>query len=330
MRVRFRHYPIDSEERNAKCAQPRKPFPEVRHDLAESRAGGACRRDGNHCPRRRLSQKGRARHLPRDGCRPTGVSPVGLKSFPQTLPLADKEVVLTFDDGPFPATTTKVLAALAAECVQATFFLIGRNAEANPATVKKIAAGGHSIGHHTWSHKPLDKIGQQQALEEIDHGIAADEMALHGKAVRQPSTPFFPLSRLRLDAGFAGQPAIARDRGIRRRPLGQRLESDDSRTAIAAFDFAPRRGRQRHHPATRPESADGQHASGVPAIPQAQRLQDRSSRCATTGQKLVPMTDKFNFTVKPSFTTQALSTAIRPGPTDETCAKPKQKAFPHD
>src|SRR5882757_8342955 len=48
---------------------------------------------------------------------------VGLQSFPQTLPLADKEVVLTFDDGPFRPTTTRVLEALARECVRATFFL---------------------------------------------------------------------------------------------------------------------------------------------------------------------------------------------------------------
>jgi len=127
---------------------------------------------------------------------------VGLKSFPQTLPLADKEVVLTFDDGPFPATTTKVLAALAAECVRATFFLIGKNAEANPGTVRKIAADGHSIGHHTWSHRPLDKIGQAQAIEEIDRGIAADEKALHGAATSIPSTPFFRFP------GFASTPAL--------------------------------------------------------------------------------------------------------------------------
>lgn len=127
---------------------------------------------------------------------------VGLKSFPQSLPLAEKEVVLTFDDGPFPATTTKVLAALAAECVRATFFLIGRNAEANPGIVKAIAAGGHSIGHHTWSHRPLDKIGQAQAIEEIDRGIAADEKALNGTATSVPSTPFFRFP------GFASTPAL--------------------------------------------------------------------------------------------------------------------------
>ncbi|MES2600340.1 MAG: polysaccharide deacetylase family protein [Pseudomonadota bacterium] len=127
---------------------------------------------------------------------------VGLKSFPQSLPLADKEVVLTFDDGPFPPTTTKVLAALASECVQATFFLIGRNAEANPDIVKRIAAAGHSIGHHTWSHQPLDRVSESQANEEIDRGIAADEKALHGEARRIPSTPFFRFP------GFASTPAL--------------------------------------------------------------------------------------------------------------------------
>jgi peptidoglycan/xylan/chitin deacetylase (PgdA/CDA1 family) len=127
---------------------------------------------------------------------------VGLKSFPQTLPLADKEVVLTFDDGPFPPTTSKVLAALAAECVQATFFLIGKSAEANPVMARRIAAEGHSIGSHTWSHQILDRISQPRALEEIDRGFAADEMALHGKASSVPSTPFFRFP------GFASTPAL--------------------------------------------------------------------------------------------------------------------------
>lgn len=76
---------------------------------------------------------------------------VGVKSFPQTLPLADHEVVLTFDDGPHPPTTSKVLAALAQECVRATFFLIGLHAAEHPEMVKRIAREGHTIGHHTWS-----------------------------------------------------------------------------------------------------------------------------------------------------------------------------------
>jgi peptidoglycan/xylan/chitin deacetylase (PgdA/CDA1 family) len=100
---------------------------------------------------------------------------VGLKSFPTTLPLADKEVVLTFDDGPFPPTTRRVLAALADQCVHATFFLIGQNAAHNPDLVRKIVAEGHSIGHHTWSHRILGRVGQNVAEDEINHGIAAVE-----------------------------------------------------------------------------------------------------------------------------------------------------------
>src|SRR3954454_15477018 len=71
---------------------------------------------------------------------------VGLKSFAQTLPLDDHEVVLTFDDGPWP-TTSRVLAALAKECVRATFFLIGKPASEHPELVRRIAAEDHSIGH---------------------------------------------------------------------------------------------------------------------------------------------------------------------------------------
>jgi peptidoglycan/xylan/chitin deacetylase (PgdA/CDA1 family) len=116
---------------------------------------------------------------------------VGLKSFPQTLPLADHEVVLTFDDGPYPPTTSKVLAALAQECVRATFFLIGQHAAEHPDMVKRIAREGHTIGHHTLSHPFMARIPADKAKSEIDRGIAADEMALHGVSTSTPSTPFF-------------------------------------------------------------------------------------------------------------------------------------------
>jgi len=127
---------------------------------------------------------------------------VGLKSFPQTLPLDDHEVVLTFDDGPWPATTTRVLTALAHECVRATFFLIGKSASEHPDLVRRIAAEGHTIGHHTWQHRSLSRMTPSAATEEIDRGIAADEMALHGVATRIPSTPFFRFP------GFESTPAI--------------------------------------------------------------------------------------------------------------------------
>jgi peptidoglycan/xylan/chitin deacetylase (PgdA/CDA1 family) len=136
---------------------------------------------------------------------------VGLKSFPQTLPLDDHEVVLTFDDGPWPATTSLVLAALARECVHATFFLIGRSASEHPDLVRRIAAEGHTIGHHTWKHPSLKRMTLSAATEEIDRGIAADEMALHGVATRIPSTPFFRFP------GFESTPAtleLLQSRGI--------------------------------------------------------------------------------------------------------------------
>src|ERR1700693_4970020 len=136
---------------------------------------------------------------------------VGLKSFPQTLPLGDHEVVLTFDDGPWPPTTPRVLAALAKECVRATFFLIGKPASEHPELVRRIAAAGHTIGHHTWLHRSLMQIPPGETTEEIDHGIAADEMALHGVATTTPSTPFFRFP------GFETTPAtldLLQSRGI--------------------------------------------------------------------------------------------------------------------
>ncbi|MHB0773437.1 polysaccharide deacetylase family protein [Bradyrhizobium sp. 1.29L] len=116
---------------------------------------------------------------------------VGLKSFPQTLPLADHEVVLTFDDGPRPPNTQKVLAALAQECVRATFFLVGRSSAEFPDLVRRIAAEGHTVAHHSWSHPMMSQMSFEQAMEDIDRGIAADEMALNGTPSKAPSTPFF-------------------------------------------------------------------------------------------------------------------------------------------
>jgi len=116
---------------------------------------------------------------------------VGLKQFPQTLPLGDHEVVLTFDDGPWPATTPKVLAALAMECVRATFFVIGKPASEHPELVRRIAAEGHTIGHHTWTHRSLMRIPPSQTTAEIDRGISAVEMVLHGVTRAVPTTPFF-------------------------------------------------------------------------------------------------------------------------------------------
>ena len=116
---------------------------------------------------------------------------MGLKSFPQTLPLADHEVVLTFDDGPWPATTSRVLAALAQECVRATFFLIGRTGigTSGAGSTDRSRRPHHRPSHLCASQPQIHEAGDAEA--EIDKGIAADEMALHGVATTTPSTPFF-------------------------------------------------------------------------------------------------------------------------------------------
>ena len=136
---------------------------------------------------------------------------VGRKQFPVTLPLQDKELVLTFDDGPWPGTTPYLLNALKAECVRATFFLLGRNVTAHPELARRELAEGHTVGHHTFSHPLLDHMTLDKAEAEVDRGIAADELALYGQRRSRPTTPFFRFP------GFASNQALLarmQERGI--------------------------------------------------------------------------------------------------------------------
>jgi peptidoglycan/xylan/chitin deacetylase (PgdA/CDA1 family) len=104
---------------------------------------------------------------------------IGAMAHAAELPLFDKEVVLTFDDGPLPRYTNQVLDILAAECVKATFFLVGDMARAYPATVRRIFADGHTIGTHSEDHPvPFNKLPPLLLEYEIDKGIADVEAAL--------------------------------------------------------------------------------------------------------------------------------------------------------
>lgn len=94
--------------------------------------------------------------------------------------LQNKEVVLTFDDGPWPGSTKAVLEALANHCTKATFFTIGKHALYHPDILKTVAAAGHTIGTHTWSHVDLSKLTPDQAKEEIEKGFSAVKLALGG------------------------------------------------------------------------------------------------------------------------------------------------------
>ena len=133
---------------------------------------------------------------------PAKTPAVGRKQFPVTLPLAPKDVVLTFDDGPWPGTTERVLAALRRECVRASFFMLGRNAAAHPALARRVFAEGHTVAHHTFAHPLLNRMSLARAESEIDRGIRAVDMAVYGEASARPKTPFFRFP------GLASSPAL--------------------------------------------------------------------------------------------------------------------------
>jgi peptidoglycan/xylan/chitin deacetylase (PgdA/CDA1 family) len=118
----------------------------------------------------------------------TGGPGFGFEHFKQLDFLRDKEVVLTFDDGPWPSNTPAVLKALAEQCTKGIFFPIGKHATYHPEILKQVAAAGHTIGSHTWSHANLGnkKLTEQQAKDEIEKGFAAVKWAL-GNA----PAPFF-------------------------------------------------------------------------------------------------------------------------------------------
>jgi peptidoglycan/xylan/chitin deacetylase (PgdA/CDA1 family) len=123
----------------------------------------------------------------------TGGPGFGFQNFKAYDFLRDHEVVLTFDDGPWPGNTERVLKALADQCTRAIFFPIGMHSGWHPEILKQVAAAGHTIGSHTWSHKDLTKLTPDEAKAEIEKGIAAVSIALGN----QPVGPFFRFPALR-------------------------------------------------------------------------------------------------------------------------------------
>jgi peptidoglycan/xylan/chitin deacetylase (PgdA/CDA1 family) len=112
---------------------------------------------------------------------------IGAMQYKETLPLHDHEVVLTFDDGPVPKYSNQILKILADQCVKATFFTIGVQAQASPAGVRKLAAEGQTIGTHS-QHHPLtfNKMTLEQAKPEVDQGIASVSAALTDPSALSP------------------------------------------------------------------------------------------------------------------------------------------------
>jgi peptidoglycan/xylan/chitin deacetylase (PgdA/CDA1 family) len=111
--------------------------------------------------------------------------------FGRTLiaPSRPRELALTFDDGPNPSCTPQLLETLAQYGVRATFFLVGRFAQQEPALARSIASAGHAIGNHSWSHPDLSLTGASRVREELARTKDTLEQ-ITGKPIRLFRPPF--------------------------------------------------------------------------------------------------------------------------------------------
>jgi peptidoglycan/xylan/chitin deacetylase (PgdA/CDA1 family) len=105
--------------------------------------------------------------------------------------LRDKEVVLTFDDGPWPGSTKAVLKALTDECLRATFFEIGEHASWHPEITKQVIDAGMTVGTYTWSHKDLAQNPFANDPEKAEQEIEMGNSAVHWAAAGGKVAPFF-------------------------------------------------------------------------------------------------------------------------------------------
>ena len=140
---------------------------------------------------------------------PGEFSRIGSMQYKQTLPLNDHEVVLTFDDGPLPPYSNIILNALDAQCVKATYFIVGEMAHAYPAMLRRIYNAGNTIGTHSLDH-PLgfQRLGLPGVEHEVDGGIALVDAAIGDpKAV----SPFFRipgLGRSKVDESYLASKSL--------------------------------------------------------------------------------------------------------------------------
>jgi peptidoglycan/xylan/chitin deacetylase (PgdA/CDA1 family) len=110
---------------------------------------------------------------------PTEHQFLGAFQYRESLPLNDREVVLTFDDGPLPPYSSRILDILSSECVKATFFMVGRMAHAYPHLVKRAHADGHTLANHSQNHPfTFHKMTVEQARQEIEDGFTSIRTAL--------------------------------------------------------------------------------------------------------------------------------------------------------
>ncbi len=238
----------------------------------------------------------------------TGGPGFGFEHFKSHDFLREGEVVLTFDDGPWPKNTPAVLAALNAHCTKAIFFPIGTHATYEPSILKQVAAAGHAVGSHTWCHQDLSKTkgkclinGKVQAVDydpkdEIEKGISAVRWAVGG-----PTAPYFRFPALR-------QPQELIDY------LGKRNIAIFS-TDFDSFDFKMRKPEQvrqavmaklKKHGKGIALMHDFQHATAEAAM-------DLLNDLKAGGYKVVFMKPKFPVTTIASYDEEILKLTKGPG-----------------
>jgi peptidoglycan/xylan/chitin deacetylase (PgdA/CDA1 family) len=132
-------------------------------------------------------------HTPTVALDTRGGPTYGTMQYRHGMALGPKEIALTFDDGPNPETTPRILDILDAHCIKATFFMVGIYAQARPDLVREVAARGHMIGTHTWTHRNLRHMTLASAKQEIRKGFLAVETALASAPPEQQArlAPFF-------------------------------------------------------------------------------------------------------------------------------------------
>ena len=161
---------------------------------------------------------------------------IGSMQYAKTLPLEDHEVVLTFDDGPLPKYSYKILDILAAHCAKATFFLVGRQARDNPEGVRKVRDAGHTVATHTQNHPAgMHLLPIERSLQEIEQGIASVTAALGDGTA---PAPFLRIPGLRVNDGME---TFARSKGLQ--IWSADFPADDWRdvTASRVYDLAIQR-----------------------------------------------------------------------------------------
>jgi peptidoglycan/xylan/chitin deacetylase (PgdA/CDA1 family) len=214
-----------------------------------------------------------------------GVFSIRLRMFADAIvrgPKGARGVVLTFDDGPDPETTPKVLDALDKANARATFFVIAKKAEAHPALVREIVARGHAVGLHSFEHDRLFSLrSEKRVRRDLERGLAVlDEILGERTTLFRPpighTNPIVARVADALDLLVIGWTVSGRD-GIRARPedVVARVRRDlRDGIIVALHDASERRTHDPAGPRALPAILDAIHAARLDVVSLASWIED--------------------------------------------------------